>query len=161
MRSLRLLVVLLVLCSCPALSKARENANHGAKQCNEITRTVVDSVIRADMKYHSQNDNQPHSDCPFGRFLSHLQKCDGRRGPQQFARFIRFLDGEYPEMVLPLLVESLLRATKEKETIVWDDDLCWALEGIYDLQAEELIQPLAEAGFTYDVVSKRCLFDTQ
>ena len=158
-------LVLLVLCSCPVLAEAREHAGQSTVRCDVVTKTVVDSVIQEDDEYWRKNENTPRKELvlygdPINQFLLHLQNNGPECAVRQLARAL-FLFDAYGEMVLPFLVKSFLLAVRNRVEIVWDDDLCGALEGIYELKADELIQPLAKEGFTYDVVSKRCLFGAQ
>ena len=166
MRQMYLGLVLFVLCSCPVLAEAREHAGRSTVRCDVVTKTVVDSVIQEDDEYWRKNESTPREELvlygdPINQFLLHLQNNAPECAVRQLAQAL-FLFDAYGEMVFPFFVKSFLRAVESRAKIVWDDDLCGALEDIYVwYKADELIQPLAKAGLTYDVVSKRCLFDTQ
>ena len=127
-----------------------------ADECETVAKAVVDSVIREDMKYHSQFKSSSDSGCPFDLFRKELQNGPAWCRARRLAQMLRFLDGEYPELVLPAFTESFLLAAKNREKIVWDEDLCLALWHIFGLCADELIEPLAKAGFTYDSLDRRC-----
>lgn len=129
-----------------------------ADECETVTKAVVDSVIREDMKYHSQFKSSSDSGCPFDLFRKELRKGSAGCRTRRLAQTLRFLDGYYPELVLPDFTESFLLAAKNREKIAWDEDLCLALRHIYWLNTDELIQPLVKAGFTYDALDQRCHF---
>lgn len=130
------------------------------KDCAKISKAMVDSVHRADMEWRQSHVDAYVEFGPLGDFLLQLQMSPSECAIQQLSQTFGFL-GAARGRAVPALVASVLHAAKNGKNIIWNSDLCGALEGIYDLKADELIRPLAEAGFTYDVVSKRCLFDTQ
>ncbi|MBP5188794.1 MAG: hypothetical protein J6Z50_06665 [Fibrobacterales bacterium] len=125
-------------------------------RCDTVTKAVVDFILREDMKCPSHFENGSDSGCPFDLFRKELRKGSAGCRTRRLAQTLRFLDGYYPELVLPDFTESFLLAAKNREKIVWDEDLCLALWHIFGLCADELIEPLAKAGFTYDALDKRC-----
>ena len=134
------------------------NAPRTADECEVVAKAVVDSILRGDMKYPSHFKNGFEADCPFDLFRKDLRKGPAKCRAHRLAQTFRFLDGEYPELILPAFTESFLLAARGHEKIAWDEDLCLALRHIYWLNTDELIQPLVKAGFTYDALDQRCHF---
>ena len=132
-------------------------------RCETVTRAVVDSVIQEDDEYWRKNESTPREELvlygdPINQFLLHLQNNAPECAVRQLAQAL-FLFDAYGEMVFPFFAKSFLRAVESRAKIVWDDDLCGALEDIYVwYKADELIQPLVKAGFTYEALDKRCHF---